>query len=102
MTYTQTALRYVSASYGLPTPGHARDAAAKLPMSDACELIRDQLDPATSARYHAGHVENVAAELRAALVDVTEDTISSGYEIADRLAYAARALLAAIGEGESA
>ncbi len=99
MSYKDTARAFAQAESNNHA-AHGGQAAEKLAMSEWAESRRDLMTPQTIAENHALHVRGCAAVLRDALTCVTEDTTSSGYEIADRVAYAARALLAVIGEGE--
>lgn len=97
MTYPETARAYAAAEYG-PAISGQHDA---LPMSNWAEARRDLMTPQTVAENHALHVQDCAAELREIIADVRP---YSGWalnsEDAAQLADAARALLAAIGEGE--
>ena len=85
MTYRETARRFALAESSTA----ATLAADKLPTSEWAEARRDTMTPATIAQNHALHVSDCAAELR------EYESAKAG-----RLTIAARALLAAIGEGE--
>ena len=113
MSYPDTAAAYVIAGDLLaPQRLTPRAAADLLPLAEWSESRRRHMTPQTVAANHALHVrssaawlrETIAAHERAALANGREDADDmtderervAGMEVAD----AARALLAAIGEGE--
>lgn len=101
MTYAETARRFARAETSTRagfTPDPATLAADKLPMSDWAEARRADMSPRTVAANHALHVSDCAAELRDILAAHDEGP-ADPLALADELQDAARALLAAIGEG---
>lgn len=99
MTYRNTAYAFAQT-----VVADSFAAASRLPMPNREEPRRDMMTPATIAQNHALHVESLAAELREALAWYADDSESGGGIVLGGLAVAtaARALLRAIGEGESA
>lgn len=103
MTYRNTARAYARAS----TTGERwlYDAASLDALTRAVPRHRGSgYEPGMKAHAHVAHVENLAAELREALTynaAVDRGEIPFERTARDKLATAARALLAAIGEGES-
>jgi hypothetical protein len=107
MTYSQTVRAVAQIERPDPTANNrvvAEHAAArKLPMSEWAESRRDTMTPATIAQNHAMHVSDTAFSLRDALAraDQEGNTMMRLATLAD-VEDAARALLAAIGEGHDA
>lgn len=91
MSYAETAAEYTRALRGFPAPN--------LPLSALAEERRDTLNPMRIAANHAAHVRDLAYALREALSEDAQGKPLRAYTIA--LEDAARALLAAIGEGEA-
>lgn len=98
MSYQSTARWFVSAERWLPdAPATRQRAADRLPLSEWGEARREHMTPQTIAANHALHVSGVADDLRETL-----DAIDSGDAVKpETLIRRARALLAAIGEGEA-
>ncbi|ALJ22057.1 hypothetical protein [Microbacterium sp. No. 7] len=109
MTYPETARRFALAEQSTRSgaaPDVATLGAAKLPMSDWAEARRDIMGPQTIAANHALHVQGAAFDLRKAAAEweaiaSTPTTPEQRHVAAQRMDTAARALLAAIGEGEA-
>lgn len=97
MTYRDTARAYVKAATSddrwSPDAGDLDAITRSIPRHQATGY-----EPARTARKHIECVENLAAELREAMSEEAQGNPWPGYVAA--LETAARALLAAIGEGE--
>ncbi|WP_217181597.1 hypothetical protein [Streptomyces sp. AC495_CC817] len=103
MTYADTARAFTHAEDSAPRyPNAQRLDADKLPMSEWAEARRADMTPATIAQNHAAHVSDAAFSLRDALARADQEAnpihrLSILADVED----GARALLAAIGEGEA-
>lgn len=102
MSYRDTARAFAQAESNLYSPRRTL-AADKLPMSDWAEDRRDLMSPQTIAQNHALHVAEAVCTLREALATAVElGHHETGQPTRYPLKDAARALLAAIGEGGDA
>ncbi|ALJ19522.1 hypothetical protein [Microbacterium sp. No. 7] len=101
MSYRETARAFATAESN-NHPAHGGQAADSLPVSDWAESRREHMTPQTIAANHALHVESAAAELREALWNADVDNPMQRLALLADVEDAARALLAAIGEGEGA
>jgi hypothetical protein len=105
MSYQETAHRYAVASFRTygehPTSMQRIEACERLPLSEWADALRVIMTPQTIAANHALHVSDCALDLRRALweADETDDPMARLAALAN-VEDAARALLAAIGEGE--